>query len=64
MDPGKSVDHSVLMDASGIEADLQWAQHLVSTWVSSDKAQQWTQAGAEIVETGICSPELGSKMAG
>ena len=44
MDPGKSVDHSVLMDASGIEVDLQWAQHLVSTWVSSDKAQQSTQA--------------------
>ena len=64
MDPGKSVDHSVLMDASGIEVDLRWAQHLVSTWVSSDKAQQWPQAGAEIVETGIGSPELGSKMAG
>ena len=29
-----------------------------------EKAQKWTQALAEIVETDIRSPELGSKMAG
>ena len=64
MDPEKSVDYSILMDVLGIEVDLQWARKLVSTSVSSDKAQKWTQALAEIVETDICSPELSSKMAG
>ena len=64
MDPEKSVDHSISMGVLGIEADLLWAQQLVSTCVSSDKAQKWTQALAKIEETGICPPELGSKMAG
>ena len=64
MVPTKSVDYSVLKVGLGIEVVPQWDRNLVSTCVSFDKAQKWIQTLAEMVETCICSPELGSKMAG
>ena len=63
-DPEKEVGHSILMDVLGIAVDLQWARKLVSTCVSSDASHKLTQALAEIVEPGICSPELGLTMSG
>ena len=64
MDPEKSVDASVLMDVLGIEVDLQWAKKLVSTCVSASKASKWTAALQDIIDQGVCSPELASNMAG